>query len=360
MSQTPPTDPGQDPSAPPLAETAVLPDAQAANDTVPYPAGSLSAAPVGAAPTPPGFPVAPPRAEPTLSGFMRASIVMLCVVSVAAIVLLFLGDFEGKAIRLVSTIVLFGVFTVFTAVDTRRGDRQLWYAPVALIGNTYVLGLSLIVVWVTRYEPFVLGLTIFWKSLFIILVIRGVIFGAEMLLRFVGEDSQLLSLSAFVTCVLATIAAIMFTAPEAVQSFRMSVPDLYWKFAVSFLILTALGLAVTMLLRWTFTADDRAAERSARAERARFAPNAHPVVPRPVQQAPFAQSPAGGDRPPFGQAPLPIPAPAPVPMPIVPPVPQAQPQPQQVLLPWPTYPNGAPLPQLPNGQPDFQAAQQQI
>ncbi|MEB4614547.1 hypothetical protein [Leucobacter sp. M11] len=388
MSDTPNTPANPEPVAPGpnaaehLAETAVLSEGAAspqgspsaaehpgANDTVPYPAGGFPQQAGPGHPVPPQFPVAPPKAEPRLTGFMKASIILLCAVSLAAIVLLFLGDFEGKAIRLFSTIVLFGVFTLFTAFDTRRGDQQLWYAPVALIGNTYILGLSLIVVWITRYDPFLLGWTIFWKSLFIIVVIRGVIFGAEMLLRFVGDEHSLLGIAAFATCVLATVAAIMFTAPEAVQSFQLRVPDLYWKFAVSFLILTALGLAVTMLLKWTFGAEEREEARLARVERSRQAAAQPAPLGQPAPFAPTPQRPAPGqpaaaqpapaqprlsEEPPFGQNPLPIPPPS-VSMPTA-----QRPRPaQQVLLPWPTYPDGSPLPQLPNGQPDFSAAQHQ-
>jgi hypothetical protein len=238
-----------------------------------------------------------------LSPFLKTSIVLLSIVAIASIALLFLGDFEGKFERIFSTFVLFGVFTLFTALDTRLEKRSEWYAPVALIANTYILGLALIVVWITAYDPFTLIFTIFWKSFFIIGVTRVVIIGCELLLRLGADRPAPLGVFAFLTSVLATLAGIMFTAPTGIEAFEVTIPDLYWKIAVATLILTALGLAITLLLRWNYASDERALRREV-----------SPLVP-PVSQVAA----------------------------------------QFELLPWPLFADGTPLPADAHGQPDFSA-----
>ncbi len=82
----------------------------------------------------------------TISTFLKVSIILLAALSVASISLLFIGDFQGKFERVFSTFVVFAVFVGLTALDTRRGQRNEWYAPVALIANSYILALSLNVI----------------------------------------------------------------------------------------------------------------------------------------------------------------------------------------------------------------------
>lgn len=293
-----------------------------------------------------GFPLAPAVPRPAsnakaLTPFLKTSIILLSAVSIASIVLLFIGDFEGKFVRLFSTVALFAIFTLFTAIDTRRGNTQSWYAPVALIGNTYILGLSLIVIWITPYEPFTLLAEIVWKIFFVVLVTRAVIFCGEQLLKLAGPDNLVLLRFAFATSVLASVAGIMFTLPVGIEAFALTMPSLYWKIAVALLILTALGLAITLLLRWYYTSDEREQARAHRQLAQSQFPVANPALGQP--QFPVA-NPAPGQAP--AGAGYPVPA-----QPVAPPAPQ----PAGGLLPWPTFADGRPLPQLPDGQPDFSA-----
>lgn len=105
------------------------------------------------------------------------------------------------------------------------------------------------------------------------------------------------------------------------------------------LISPALGLSITVLMRWSYGSGDREAARQAQAEhnayRAQMASGA-PAYPQPQPAPPTQQG-----------------------MPMMPPQPAprragtpGQP-PAQQLLPWPTYPDGRPLPIGPDGQPDF-------
>lgn len=252
-----------------------------------------------------------------LSLFLKVSIILLAALSVAAISLLFIGDFDGKFVRILATFIIFAVFVLLTALDTRLDQRSNWYAPVALIANSYILALVLIVTWMTAYEPFLLGWSIFWKAVLVILVTRVVILCCQLLLGMGDGRPQALGAFAFITSVLAVVSGILFTAPVAIETFEITIPDLYWRIAVAALLLTALGLSITLLLRWSYGAADREIARQRRdAERAAY-------------QAQFAA--------------------------VAPVAPQPAPQPNSAgqLRPWPTFADGRPLPIGPDGQPDF-------
>ncbi|WP_336652791.1 MULTISPECIES: hypothetical protein [unclassified Leucobacter] len=254
-----------------------------------------------------------------LSTFLKVSIILLAALTIASISLLFIGELEGKFERVFSTFVLFAVFVLLTALDTRREQKSEWYAPVALIANAYILGLLLIVIWMTPYQAFGLVLEIFWKSVFVILVTRLVILCCQLLLGMSARLPDVVTRFAFVTSVLAVLSGILFTAPVGIEAFDLHIPDLYWKIATALLILTALGLSITLLLRWSFSSAARDAVRRARS--AVPAAEAYRAQPQPtvIQQAPVAGA--------------------------------------QPLLPWPTFPDGRPLPAGADGQPDFSVLQ---
>ncbi|MGJ0203123.1 hypothetical protein [Leucobacter sp. gxy201] len=264
-----------------------------------------------------------------LSTFLKVSIILLAGLTVASISLLFIGDFEGKFERVFSTFALFAVFVLFTALDTRREQKSEWYAPVALIANSYILALLLIVIWMTSFTPFGLMFEIFWKSLFVIVSTRLVILCCQLLLRSSDEQPVAVTRFAFITSVLAVLCGILFTAPVGVEAFDLTIPDLYWRIATSLLILTALALSITLLLRWFYGADRRDAAREARA--AQHLQQQAAAEQARVQQAQIAQAQAAQF--------------------------QAQAQAAQPLLPWPTFADGTPLPAGPDGQPDFSATQ---
>ncbi|MFC4222577.1 hypothetical protein [Lysinibacter cavernae] len=204
----------------------------------------------------------------TLTTFLKVSIVLLVIVSVASIALLFVGDFDGRFVRVFSTLGLFAAFTLFTALDTRIGKNSEWYAPLALIGNTYMLGLSLIIIWITKNDEYLLFVGILWYCVVVIGVTRLVIFAADWLLRLTAGSSSVLTRFAFTTGVLSILSGIMFTAPLGIQAFDVEVSELYWRIAVAVLILTGLFFAITMLLQWYFNADVRAEKRAAQQQQA--------------------------------------------------------------------------------------------
>lgn len=268
-----------------------------------------------------------------LSTFLRVSIILLIGLTLASISLLFIGDFEGRFERIFSTFALFAVFVVLTAIDTTRERTNEWYAPVALIANTYILGLLLVVIWMTPYDPFALVLEIFWKSFLVILVTRLVILCCELLLRSGDAEDEAGNRFAFITSALAVLAGILFTAPVGIEAFSLHVPDLYWKIATAVLILTALGLSVTLLLRWANSSEERAAKRQA-AVAERVANDAAQAAAAPVAPQAPAQVLSTTTAVPDAEV-------------------AQQPAPTQVLLPWPTFADGRPIPARPDGQPDF-------
>ncbi|WP_205881517.1 hypothetical protein [Leucobacter coleopterorum] len=293
------------------------------------------AAPASAAPAAPTAPALQPpltgaplpsqtdsaKSPRKLPMFLKISIVLLAALTLASISLLFIGDFEGKFERVFSTFALFAVFVLLTAFDTRRQQKSEWYAPVALVANAYILGVLLTVIWMTKFDYFSLLFEIFWKSVFVILVTRLVILCCQLLLNMGAKVSAVVTRFAFVTSAFAVLSGILFTAPVAIDAFDLYIPDVYWKIATAMLILTALGLSITLLLRWSAGSEEREATR---AQQRQFA-NQMPYSAVPAQSFPQVQ-------------PL-----------------QAAPAPQQTpnLLPWPTFADGRPLPMGPDGQPDF-------
>ncbi|MBL3688778.1 hypothetical protein D3226_02230 [Leucobacter chromiireducens subsp. chromiireducens] len=292
-------------------------------------------------------------AEPRkLSTFLKISIVLLAALTLASISLLFIGDFQGKFERVFATFLVFAVFVGLTALDTRRELRSEWYAPVALIANSYILALLLIVTWMTPYDPFLLGWSLLWKSILVIGVTRLVLGCCQLLLGMSEGKPETIGRFAFITSMLAVLAGILFTAPIAIETFNVIIPELYWKIAVATLILTALGLAITLLLRWSYGAPERetaraslrqaAQDRGTPIEPYRAAPLAAPIAapPAPAPLTPASEAPSAQSLPGTPSAAPTVP---------VAPVPQAA----GPLLPWPTFADGRPIPALPNGQPDF-------
>ena len=281
--------------------------------------GDAAAAPAAPAPASDG------HGSRKISTFLKISIILLAALSIASISLLFIGDFEGKFERVFSTFFAFAVFVGLTTFDTRRGQRNEWYPPVALIANSYILALLLIVIWMTP-SGWSLVWDIFWKSIVVIIATRAVVGCSQLLLNMAENRPKPLGVFALITSLLATLTGILFTAPIAIEVFDVEVPELYWRFAVAALLLTALGLSISLLLRWSYGSADREAARRAREQALAAAP--YPQA-QGYPQAPSHPLPAEPYRP--------------------------EPQQPQQLLPWPTFPDGRPLPAGPDGQPDFSA-----
>ena len=252
-TQNDPQDPSQSGAQPVVAPAPTVAQATA---SAPVSAPAQAAIPEVA----PRTPQAPARKVPT---FLKISIILLAALSIASISLLFIGDFEGKFERVFSTFIAFAIFVALTGFDTRRGQRNEWYPPVALLANSYILALLLIVVWMTP-AGWSLIWDIFWKSLVVLIATRAVVGCAQLLLNMADKRPRPLGVFALITSLLATVTGILFTAPIAIEVFNVEIPELYWRFAVAALLLTGLGLSISLLLRWSYGSADREAARRAR------------------------------------------------------------------------------------------------
>lgn len=288
------------------------------------------------------------RGQRSLSPFLLASIGLLVLVTIGAVVLLFVGTFEYRFSRVFATLIVFGLFTGLTGIDTSRvlASRK-YYTPFALFANVYMLALSLVVIWVRDKPVTVMFLDFVGITLYVFALGRVALFGASVLLKAHAYGRRLLLATALGSAVLLAVCAVLFTIPVGMWAFHVDTPDLYWRICVALLIITALGVAVTSLLYWALSADERAARKQA-----------HPSPYASHQPAPM---PPSGAQPP-GVRPYvgPRSAPAQTPQQATPP-PQASPPAQGgAPQPWPMLPDGRPVPALPNGQPDFEALRRAV
>lgn len=325
-----------------------------------------------------------------LSNFMIANIWMLSLMGIASAFILLLGNFEGKFIRVFSTLLLFVIFTVLTAKDTSSKKPHL-AVPIALGGNVYILGLSLMLIWATLLRHGFDDSLILPKMLFLIVIIKVAVAVIQKISYLVFAKESQLSFIAKVTMFALILTTVLYTLPLGVDHLFDFGPS-YWKFAVFVTILAGLALSITALIFWSFKdrlepellgefvtiRDDAAKDRKAAYYRDTQRDAAMPTYnnpspkadPGPVANmaapAPFTAEPQNQERP---KASAPIQPP--VPPAFVPQQPPASPVstvPQQsapVLpvfappavapLKWPVFPDGSPIPANASGRPDFRA-----
>ncbi len=308
---------------------------------------------------------------------------LLAVVTLITVVLIFVGDFESQAPRVVWTVVVFLAFTGLLALDLVLARRSATPLVIGVAANTYLLALLMIAIWVRggRTSAFddessgwlfaeLLGIVVLT-----LLVVRAAAAGAWGLLR-LGSASrtQFGRVLGLVAAALLGLAGVLLTLHFAIDAFGADVGEWYWRSTVAAIVVTALAASVTVLLYWNRRNLDWQ-EAEARGEHARPGAAAGAAV-RPEQAWPAAP-PAG--QPGAWQGGVPQqaapqhepwqgqPAPRSQPVPQAPgqphpPTPHqpasraAAPMPQpdaNGLLPWPTYPDGTPYPMGPDGQPVF-------
>jgi len=289
-----------------------------------------------------------------LSTVMVTNIVLLVIVAVASAVILMFGDFEGKVIRTITTLILFGVFTAFAAFDsTRKAPPR--YMMLSQIGHMYMLALSLILIWGSLLEKrnYFDDFSILTKTVFIMALVKAGIIAVQRISDSIYAPQQQTSLVAKFCVGLFALTAVLLTLPLGTD-FIVTYGDAYWKFTVVIVIFAALSISLTLLLSWYF--GNNSSVKLRRAEtRDEARPASMEATPRSEtrqdQSQPLAVTePAPGHRPAVNAQP---PAsgyhPTGAPPNYAPPV--AGPQP------WPVFPNGQPLPAKQNGRPDFAVLQ---
>ncbi|MCR8670883.1 hypothetical protein [Agrococcus sp. HG114] len=307
--------------------------------------------PLGAQPSSPSpWPQRPsgPRAPRRILGIQPVLFVGICllaIVTIVTVVLIFIGDFESQAARVVWTVVVFLAFTALLALDLVLARRSSTPLVIGVAANIYLLAVLMISIWMRGTggddrdpwsDEWLFG-ELFGIVLLTILVVRAAAAGAWGLIV-LGDRGRALMARVIgrVAAGLLGLVGILLTLHFALDAFGAEVDEWYWRATVAAIVVTALAASVTVLLFWNRRNIDWQ-EAEARGEhvlreprpRAGGAPNPaadpaamHAGVARPPQQPPAPAAPAtapgaGG------------------------------------LLPWPTYADGTPLPMGPDGQPVF-------
>lgn len=306
---------------------------------------------------------------------MSTNIALLVIVGVASAIILMFGDFEGKVIRTVTTLILFAVFTAFAAYDSTRNAPPR-YMVISQIGHMYMLLLSLILIWgslLKKYGYFS-DFNILFKTILIVVLVKTAILALQQISNYMYAPQHQLSLVAKFCVGLFTLTTAFFSMPIATDYF-VKYNDFYWKLSVTVLIFTALALSVTLLLAWYFkngTSDKHAhalndaARNTAASTSIRNAPQHGSQGPRSFQATPSepvhmlpSEPQQGVQQQPVVAAPASPPSYAPnhaVSDPLAK-LPTEYARPVAGPQPWPVFPNGQPLPAGQNGRPDFAVLQ---
>lgn len=335
-----------------------------------------------------------------LSKFLVVNIYILIVMGLGSGLLLLFGEFEGKFVRVFSTLFLFIVFTAFVARDT-NSNKPYWGVPISLAGNIYLLASSLLLIWGTLGNVAYGSYSILPKLLVLIITIKLATYIVQKASYLAFADQPQLSLAGKLTAGALALTALLYTLPVALDNI-FNFGDIYWKLAVFSIIVSGLGVSIASLLFWNFR--ERVNPQIAVEFAMISAPSVphnvqnhvnHKVAPQYGQRSGKVSIPSSEVRPiPYNEmlpavkkdAPMPAqlkeekvitpasqpvasePKPAVVENPLMshtpkeffetPIAPAAQPAPvaaEPAKLPWPVFPDGSPIPAKPDGSPDFAA-----
>ena len=77
---------------------------------------------------------------------------LLAIVTIITVVLIFVGDFESQAPRVVWTVVVFLAFTALLALDLVLARRSATPLVIGVAANTYLLAVLMIAIWVRGFS----------------------------------------------------------------------------------------------------------------------------------------------------------------------------------------------------------------
>ncbi|MCH1881541.1 hypothetical protein [Agrococcus sp. ARC_14] len=296
---------------------------------------------------------------------------LLAIVSIVTVVLIFIGDFESQAPRVVWTVVVFLAFTGLLALDLVLARRSATPLVIGVAANTYLLAVLMIAIWVRggrsggEVDDYDFGSGWLFAELLgivllTLLVVRAAAAGSWGLITLgKASGSQFGRVLGLVAAGLLGLVGVLLTLHFAIDAFGIDVGEWYWRSTVAAIVVTALAASVTVLLFWNRRNLDWQ-EAEARGEHVR------PAVQQGAVPAPSAQWPqaaAGSASNPVAQQWPAAPAatqastqwpaaPAATQWPGQPPQQAAQPD-ANGLLPWPTHADGTPYPVGHDGQPVF-------
>lgn len=278
-----------------------------------------------------------------LSSQTVTTITIISIVGFISILLMLFGNFEGKIERVVSTLVLFGIFTFFSSYRMGRSKSPL-HTPILQIGNNYMLLLSLVLIWGTLFvDDDYYDWELLTKTLFIALIIQLGVFVTQKISVFVHSEQKQMSTAATLTLTGLSAATFLFSLPLGLDDFT-SFGEGYWKFSIAVILFTGLMLSITSLIVWAFGRNDAGLV---------------PVGKVPAQTYQASALPNWKDEGRIENERTSAPQDAETSQ-SAPAAPQGGPQfapPVDAALPWPVFPNGQPLPPRSNGRPDFTALQ---
>jgi hypothetical protein len=221
----------------------------------------------------PGAQSAAPRARRVLGiqPVLLVGIVLLTLVTLLTIVLIFVGDVETQAPRVVWTVIAFLGFTALLALDLALSRRSALPLVIGVAANVYLLAVLMLATWVDvrssigsvdSYDPYEstyeyeyeapLGIRLVGVYLLAVVVVRAAAAGAWALValgrRGVLAISRVVGIAA---AVLLGLAGVLLTLHLAITPFGIEVGDLYWRCTVAIVVLAALAACVTTLLYWS-------------------------------------------------------------------------------------------------------------
>lgn len=272
-----------------------------------------------------------------LTNLLLTNIAVLSIVGLFSVVLLMFGDFEGKTIRVLSTLMVFAAFTAYTSLATRISHSQR-STQIAQSANIYMLVLSLLLIWATLGKPGYTEYALIPLCTIALIAITGV--GSYLMQMFAQpidskypqvKNSAILGSGTF------GLSLILLTLPIGLWDL-FDFTSFYWKITVSVLLIAGVSMSIEALVT-RFFKDKKPASN----------PAVNPADAVAVNQArnTAETAPVATETKPVGQE-----------NPSLPIAPQSYHQPKETSVgAWPVYPNGLPLPALPNGRPDYASLQ---
>jgi hypothetical protein len=303
-----------------------------------------------------------------LSKNMVTSITLLCFFGGLSIIALMFGDFEGRISRVVSTLILFAAFTIFSALEEKR-TRSPLETGVFQIGSIYMLIITLFHIWSDwgssrtslpnegayrdsyyYFDP----VAVFMGTIFLILITRVGVYLIQKAVQYIYAPQSQLSLTAKLAAVALTVTLVLFTLPIALDP-QVRFGELYWRFAVAILVFACLAISIGLWmahsfkqpLPWSSTNSNKTSQKLGNGT-----PGNTPAVAsaRPTGSA-FISAPVPFEAP-RAQAPV---APAPSQNNGGSILPQFTPPAQNVMA-WPMMPfGGQPVPKNQHDRPDWDA-----
>lgn len=301
-----------------------------------------------------------PPSETNASEGGRLSSTIITYISISAvggfitILLMLFGNFEGKVSRVITTLVLFGLFTVCSSYHLGKSKEAERSPLLSQIGNIYMLILGLVLVWGTLGVRNYQDVTLLPLTLCIVGLVQLGIVVTEFIAKFMNAPQRQLSLSAFLTATGMVTTTFLFTLPLGLNDMT-PFGEGYWRFAIAVIMFTGIMVSITAFIVWAFRPQTKHEDSNTVANAPAYGKPVRPSVPVvspsfPVSEAQENKSHLNPSAPPVSSVEKSrLNEGSVVPPQFAPPV--------AAPMAWPVFPNGQPLPAKRNGRPDFSALQ---